>query len=137
MYFEDGTPHTYSAGRPNGINIGWLELGKPFPTAKPNPILVKILRGVKLVDLYRGFHNCEFCGPATRISLSDGLLILPIPVSEHRGNGTIIVPQKGTKNVYCAPALLPHYIEDHWYAPPEDFVASVMAMGLDKVGVVG
>jgi hypothetical protein len=50
------------------------------------------------------------------------------------GNGEIIVPGRGGK-VYRAPTLIAHYVREHRYKPPKEFVEAVLALyrstGLD------
>src|SRR5262245_26073698 len=56
-----------------------------------------------------GCHQCEFCGRAL-------------------GFGTFGVPY-GDK-VFDAPEMVGHYVEEHGYAPPPEFVAAVLACPL-------
>jgi hypothetical protein len=54
---------------------------------------------------YGGFHTCEFCQSA------HGVANFGVP-SEDR--------------LYVAPELIVHYIEEHDYCPPEEFIKAVM-----------
>jgi hypothetical protein len=123
-FFADLTPHTYSptCGL-NVLNVGWLDEGKEFPkgpTSDEFKIALKDLCSHPII-LHRGFHGCYFC------------------LVEHRanpvacGNGQIRVIDSN-KVWYAAPTLLYHYVTDHQYLPPAEFVRAVicpLAIGTD------
>jgi len=55
-----------------------------------------------------GLHQCDLCqfnGPFFKDNL--------------------FIPYKG--NVYVAPVAIVHYVESHWYRPPEVFIEAVSA----------
>jgi hypothetical protein len=54
---------------------------------------------------FGGFHTCEFCRQAY-------------------GNGNFGVPSGDV--LFVAPELVVHYIEQHGYSPPAEFVAAVL-----------
>jgi hypothetical protein len=108
---------------PEGLTlraVGWLERpGFATGTVPKDCIgaLVEALRGAIFHDGYRGYHTCTLCGKflpevkwkRRRISL--------------QGHGHYLV-QLG-QVVYMAPALLLHYILDHGYRPPDEFLNAV------------
>jgi hypothetical protein len=109
---------------PDGLTlraIGWLE--RPgFPTGPVKKdcidLLVNALTQGIFRDGYRGIHGCAFCGQEfstlrwnrRKISL--------------QGHGHYLI--KLGKVVYMAPELLLHYIVDHKYCPPDEFVDAVL-----------
>lgn len=120
-YFKDLTPYTYGPGDGSvlgnapALNVGWLGpeseheqtpggLGQDHEFIKRLTILSK-----NPVNLYRGWHNCHLCGTNKN------------PYS----NGEIrVVGDDGT--VYAAPTQILHYVRDHAYEPPTEFVNAVM-----------
>lgn len=109
---------------PEGMSlraIGWLE--RPGFTIGPVPkecldALVAALKNAVFSDGNRGIHGCTLCGqefPEIRWNRRK------IPL---RGHGHYLVQLRAV--VYMAPALLLHYIVDHGYCPPKEFVEAVL-----------
>jgi hypothetical protein len=109
---------------PDGLTlraVGWLE--RPgFPTGSVSKdcvdALVAALRGGIFLDGYRGVHGCTLCGtgcPEVRWRRRKVALT---------GHGHYLL-QSG-QVVYMAPSLLLHYILDHDYRPPDEFVHAVV-----------
>ncbi len=76
--------------------------------------------------LMRGIHTCEFC------ALSDHQWFTQqqntYGESAHwasLGDGEIRV--LGESVVYAAPALIYHYVVEHHYKPPDEFIEAVLA----------
>jgi hypothetical protein len=87
------------------------------------------------VELYRGRHICEVCvQPAglEQTSLPPNRVVLDPDCSwvrwaEQRwGNGEIRVPGDGV--VFAAPVLIVHYIQEHDYLPPGQFLKAVATL---------
>jgi hypothetical protein len=106
MYYPDLTPYTYQHGGP-ALNVGWLSRDKPYPKGIVSDEFLKKLKALKPINLMRGSHRCEFC---------DHALIF--------GNGEIHVTEEGI--TYAAPTLIAHYVEAHYYKPPDKFVRAVL-----------
>jgi hypothetical protein len=123
-WFQDLTPYSYLPLQLPALNVGWLELGMPFPTGTPEPAFVERLRLLTLRALShstRGTHSCDFCPPVTAEDLkrADGWETYP------SGNGEIrALASDGTR--FAAPMLISHYVESHGYAPPRPFVDAIM-----------
>ena len=126
MYFEDFSIYSYhpSGAGENIVNIGWLEKGRPFKTCESaNLILVEklIQRFDDRVVRTRGFHQCGFCKKPR------------IPVIHTGKNGEkyslgsaeFRIKSKSCEYTYAAPDLIIHYILEHNYCPPNDFIDSV------------
>lgn len=109
--------------RPNTVNIGWIDLSKPFAKKKPPLSLVRRLLDYAKVSvaLARGAHFCELCGSSSYAEgFGDEEVRLFLGKAEMR-----VFSQAGI--IYAAPNLIYHYVADHHYAPPEEFVEAIFA----------
>jgi hypothetical protein len=136
VHYEDLTPYAYapdprhdSAEPP--LNVGWLENGHAFPTGPaPEGLVAALLKRCQApTNLMRGIHFCDLC---ERLE-PDGYRILWRELTTferdgkaaHVGNGEIrVVGTSGT--VYASPTLIIHYVADHGYLPPADFIEGVL-----------
>ena len=121
MYYPDLTPYDYGYMEyENVLNVGWLEAGQTWPTghfAGKEQVLNK-LKSMKRENLCRGWHECDAC---LEYEYRTGQKL----TSENRvGNGELIV--KYNEKVYSAPYLVIHYIEEHNYLPPEEFIDALL-----------
>jgi hypothetical protein len=57
--------------------------------------------------VYRGHHTCSLCQ-------FDGA----------EGTRNLLIPGDGV--IYACPELITHYIDAHWYRPPEQFQIAVL-----------
>jgi hypothetical protein len=93
--------------------VGWLEAGHPYRRGPvPEAFVAALRRQVAEAYqpvLYMGFHPCSLC-PEGR---------------QRAGLRNLLVPTE--RLLYVAPELIAHYVEDHGYQPPEEFVAAVLA----------
>lgn len=107
-YYDDLTPHTYSdtGGYKNVVNIGWLDEGKSFEQGDVPAGFAGRLLDLQSVHNHRGFHGCPFCGKS-------------------RGNKVLAI--KGNGVTYFCPDMIHHYVTEHNYKPPQDFIDAVMA----------
>ena len=108
---------------PNGLTlraVGWLE--RPgFPTGSVSRDCVDALvalQGGVFHDGYRGIHSCTLCGKTLPEVRWRGRKVVL------KGHGHYLV-QLG-QIVYMAPSLLLHYMLDHEYRPPDEFVQAVV-----------
>lgn len=116
MYFKDLSLYQYRGPSANDslvtMNVGWLSKDKGYPKGMVNDEFLAKLKALcaKPVNLCRGWHTCEFCDPTDPAT----------------GNGEIRVV--GVMGVtYAAPVMVAHYVEDHYYAPPDEFIRAVLA----------
>ena len=80
--------------------------------------------GREYVLIMRGFHNCEFCALSwnewgkqhPNYGENAGLMGI--------GNGEIRVI--GNSMLYAAPALIYHYVIEHNYQPPQEFIDAIL-----------
>jgi hypothetical protein len=77
MYFPDLTPYEYgpTEPQPNVLNVGWLSVAQAFPVGIPDKRLVPALERLiaSPVNLYRGWHFCEFCQDPAKTGSPAGL----------------------------------------------------------------
>lgn len=107
-------------------SVGWLDRDQPF---RRGPVPLAFAHELQRlaaapVELSRGCHVCAFCHPPRDIIALD-------PHYEEVwemfrcGNGEIHITGEAGDD-YIAPALIAHYVGEHQYQPPAEFVAAVM-----------
>jgi hypothetical protein len=129
-YYEDLSPYQYIGDSvPDGVtavNVGWLELHRDFPRGDvPEEFLdslsdiVKHHRQAKT----RGWHRCQ-------LHHSGGEQPYPAIVEiggQRLSLGGAEVRVVSVPGVWMiAPDLILHYVADHFYRPPEDFLEAVI-----------
>jgi hypothetical protein len=95
--------------------IGWLHPDHPYTKGEvPSEFLSRLKQFTALSNesaealwfgAAGGFHTCEFCGGAL------GVANFGVPRGEL---------------LFVAPEMIVHYIEDHGYQPPKEFMESVI-----------
>lgn len=126
-YFPDLSEYAYLAGSERNArhrNIGWLGKGHRFPRGRvPDAALEKLWKLCLLPPhVTRGFHRCEFC----RSPPFGGVAAVWKGRQWKLGSAEIRV--EGTEGiVYFAPNLVLHYITEHQYLPPAEFLAALAA----------
>lgn len=118
-YFEDLTKYRYSGKPQSGVlNVGWLGDGQTFSVGITSDVFRTTLKELcdnKSKNLCWGHHVCEFCPSA---SWDD-------PYFRSNGNGEIWV--RGADGTwYVAPRLVLHYVVEHGYCPPKEFIEAVI-----------
>lgn len=123
MYYPDLSLYKYAEeGRaPSVLNVGWLSKKYAYPQGDvPEAFLERLWSFCRSSVLHMlGFHRCPFC---TR---EPGILAQRGEEELRLGSGEIRVFGKGEK-VYAAPNLIYHYVIEHHYYPPEEFIQAVM-----------
>lgn len=115
MYYPDLGTTTPIVSGPGVRAIGWLEQEHPFPVGE-TPVefrrrLAEMARGWSLSSrackwpVFAGPYRCSLCGN--------------VP-----GYGEFAVPGNGV--IYVAPFLVSHYVEQHAYCPPIEFIEAVL-----------
>lgn len=123
-YFADLTPYKYSDRfygswpEPNTLNIGWLERDQPFPVGETPQVFQERLWqfGSGIINATRGIHFCTLC--------ENSKIANNYNRNYRVGNAEIRVFYKD--NVYAAPSTVYHYVVDHHYKPPEEFIEGVL-----------
>lgn len=121
VYYPDLS--TNSPGR--AVRIGWLDREQPFSQGTPEAAFVEKLKAHydHRVRQSRGFHACPFCKErrfGVPVKLGAKTLTL--------GSAEIEVRDEWGR-VYVAPDLLYHYITEHQYLPPPEFMEAVCRKG--------
>jgi hypothetical protein len=114
-YFPDLSPYGYSGlALPGTVNIGWLEPPHRFPvgpTGQKFQDRLRLFVRESFVNLTRGFHICPFCPRSDFVA--------------NTGSAEIHVAGRSGR-VFAAPSLIAHYVADHEYCPPTEFIEAVM-----------
>jgi hypothetical protein len=124
-YFRDLTPYTFLTAAdqidPSLLNVGWLSQGQAYSTGPvEKKALEQLLRLCRApVRLTRGVHRCGMCNLFPIVMPIDGATVA-------LGNGEIRIAGAGGKT-YAAPTLICHYIAQHEYCPPREFLDAVKA----------
>lgn len=109
-YYSDLSPYVYfPRAESPAVNIGWLDDAHDFPKGEvSDDFIVRLKRYIDypVYNLCFGFHRCEICKEGT-------------------GSGEIRVIGKNGL-VYAAPMMIVHYIQDHLYLPPDEFIQAVL-----------
>jgi hypothetical protein len=120
MYYADLTSYEYlpDCNEPNALNVGWLDNTHPYLQGETSREFHDRLFQFCLshVNLTRGWHMCNFCGffgPVMRRGQEAQL-----------GSAEIRVVYGD--EVYAAPDLIYHYVVEHRYRPPEEFIQAVL-----------
>ena len=118
MYYPDLSRTGKKSRKPA---IGWLDRAWPVPQGEvPEPFVERLWElCIHPIVQTRGFHECTFCpqtGTIRRCTRSGQTAFL--------GSGEIRVRGKG--KTYRAPNLIYHYVTEHHYHPPDEFITAVM-----------
>jgi hypothetical protein len=115
-HFPDLGTETQIAIGPYVRAIGWLSGTEAFPVGDAPDEFVGRLRdfcanwpaAVQALDwpIACGFHLCELC-------------------NEFYASGNIGVP--ANKLLFVAPEMVAHYVEQHRYLPPRQFIDAILA----------
>ncbi len=135
-FFQDLTPYQYFLRHePVGltpVNVGWLGYGRPFTQGQTSQEFKDRLLGFcsdkYVVHIARGFHVCELCDVTLdqwydedkddHSKYGAGTEWMSI------GDGEIRVI--GEAGIYAAPTLIYHYVIEHGYQPPDEFIEAVL-----------
>lgn len=132
-YFADGSAYSFGETREAGplINIGWLSADHPYSIgAVPEELVAKLTRLCRIgVRRTRGLHRCEFCvsperssrKPATSLHDEKGEFVV--------GGAEIRVPSPSGVT-FAAPDMIIHYVTDHGYRPPDEFLDALRRIPL-------
>lgn len=130
-YVQDGDPFVLTFGadevEPGFLAIGWLDEAQPFARGAVSPEFVQRLRQLcrNGINRTRGFHRCNLC-PAQE----GGAMRAPTVVRDASGEYFVgsaeirVTTPSGAR--YAAPDMIIHYVEEHDYSPPADFVEAVV-----------
>jgi hypothetical protein len=131
VYLADGEPYlsTYASVRSQvrALAVGWLDPSHPYPVGNvDDEFLGHLFEACRThaVARTRGWYRCPFCRseagvePPAPTTVARGGEFLPVGDAEIR-----VVTKDGTWLV--APTLVLHYVLEHAYRPPPEFVEAV------------
>jgi hypothetical protein len=107
------------------VAVGWLHPKHEYPRGIASPDFVARLaqftrnwgKSIKALGwgAAGGFHECQFCAKPLKFRR----------VGNELASGTFGVPA-GERIFYC-PEMILHYITEHGYLPPVEFVVALMS----------
>ncbi|MEU2080076.1 hypothetical protein [Streptomyces sp. NPDC013489] len=110
------------------LNIGWLEAGLSWTSGQASQDFGRRLLAVvdaQHVNVMLGLHECDLC-PTPLPDTHPWYMPRPGELRASVGTGEIRVP--GSPGiVFAAPSLIGHYVVDHGYLPPRQFIEAVLA----------
>jgi hypothetical protein len=122
-WYADLSPYEYMEDGEPMLNVGWLDRSVTFPTGEVSGEAKTAL--LDLVGDYegatRGLHYCHFCDAESPILIHHapadrGRVFLGMSEIRPRRNGV----------TYAAPSLIIHYIDEHGYLPPAEFLEAAI-----------
>ena len=130
-FFPDLTPFEYKleVPIPGVLNIGWLHRKHKFTVGDINEKFQNKLKsfilnhddGKVLINrLKAGVHMCPFCDKVDLILDADGK-------QTYLTWAILWIPSENNC-FYASPAMLYHYIDEHNYKPPQEYVDAVMRL---------
>ncbi|PSK93114.1 hypothetical protein [Taibaiella chishuiensis] len=105
--------------------IGWLDQYEFFQQGAVSPFVVEKIIKTYLqepVNLTRGIYLCPFCN---RYLPAPCYIYINEDKSSILGHAEVWIPNKERTKIYAAPDLIIHYIKDHSYLPPQEFIDAV------------
>jgi len=121
MYYPELTPIT-SDNSAVYYMVGWLDNEHPFPKGKVSQLFIDRLWAYCSHSefLVYGYHFCPFCKDPPF-----GMLMEHNGESEKLGDGEIrVIIKEGF--FFASPDLIFHYVVDHNYSPPEEFIQAIL-----------
>lgn len=121
MYFKDLTKYDYLYSG-NACNIGWLDNIEPYEKGGVSQEFLDLLWGYFRypVNVCRGFHTCNLCGKAC-----EGVPVIRHGIKRRKAGFYEIRVWGPDGKEYGAPSLIYHYITEHGYKPPQEFIDAV------------
>lgn len=106
---------------PEGLTVGWLEGDQSYARGEVAAEGREILVGLAalLQNKSRGYHYCTLC-----TEMREWFGVSGAGHARFRLGGAEIRVVSDSGQLYVAPNLVLHYIADHGYRPPEEFLAA-------------
>jgi hypothetical protein len=131
VFIADGEPMPDAyAPIPKGVTavaVGWLDAEHDYSRGSVEDGFVARLSDVcctNAVARTRGFHRCPFCPPSAASEPPSPTMVERGAESVTLGSAEVhVVARDGRWLV--APNLVLHYVTDHGYVPPPEFIEAV------------
>lgn len=140
MYFKNHTHYSYNLNKPLKmiVNIGWLSSEHSYEMGDTEPEFIeKLTEIISNDDIYDYTFNRIRCN--TPCNLCKESILQPyinkkrnLPARIPLGYCELLIPSQVTNQYYASPDLILHYIRDHYYKPPQEYIDSVMALDLTR-----
>lgn len=130
MEYRDFSEYQYEVPRPLTTvrNVGWID-DHEFTRGKVSQEFVRRLTWAaarEQVNSLRCTRPCPVCG-------TDGIDFTYDGIQLFIGSAEVWIPDYRSELIYASPDLILHYITEHDYSPPADFVSSVLAFDIHSV----
>ncbi|MCZ8117330.1 MAG: hypothetical protein O9295_04475 [Microcystis sp. LE18-22.4A] len=136
-YYKDLTPYEYFARHEppvlrgermlTTLNVGWLSGNKSYSKGETSQefkdTLFQLCLDEYIVNIARGFHVCELCRD---ISYEQWCVPRYGEKTHWLNIGTGEIRVIGQSAIYAAPTLIYHYVVEHQYKPPDEFIEAVV-----------
>lgn len=156
--YRDGELHGIANVYPDVKNIGWLEENELFEKGEVSPALILKLKEILFLDVKnneekrRGIfdkhqaicvhqmhmrgspYKCPLCKKnITNIQVKpEGVNLYSGQTKSILGLNEICIPSIDGKKYYSFPTMLYHYITEHNYKPPDEFLDALFEFDLTK-----
>jgi len=97
----------------NKIYVGWLDDNHDYTKGSVPKGFLEKLKKQKIVNNTKGSHRCPFCGKYSGNFGRDWSSSAEYKI-------------KTTDGYFYSPTMIYHYVRDHNYKPPEEFIDAVM-----------
>jgi hypothetical protein len=130
VHISDGSLYTFGPVPPDvrAVAIGWLDASHPYTAGSVDDAFVADLFAacrMHATARTRGWHQCTLCQAETKQGLG-GTVAARDGESVLLGDAEIrVAAADGTWLI--APTLVLHYVTDHAYQPPPEFIEAVSA----------
>jgi hypothetical protein len=128
MYYPDLTPYSDHSKLMKVFNVGWLDhlhdYAKGVVLYSVKAKLRQVMINGQDVKHIRGIQPCTICCASQSYVGTSG-------VQRVLGMSEIWIPS-WNGIIYAAPSLIIHYIDVHYYQPPQEFLESVEILDLDS-----
>ncbi len=117
------------------FNIGWLGKGAPFSQGNVDEFFINKLIAIyrrERVNITRSIYPCPFCFQSYDSILDYDGILLEDQKNEILGISEIWLPNKQNTKVFVSPDLIIHYIRDHGYLPPQEYIDAVNNFDLNS-----
>ena len=140
MYFKDHTYYNYKLNKPLEmiVNIGWLSSEHFYEMGDTEPKFIEKLTEIIISnDIYNYKFNkircnapCNLCRECIELPYINKRrnVLMDMPL----GHSELLIPSQVNNQYYASPGLILHYIRDHYYKPPQEYIDSVMALDLTQ-----
>lgn len=123
-YYPDGGHRWESYRNANLVTIGWMDAPHPIPRGDVKPRdfvrLEKLIHYGWTFEEQEGTHSCTFC-----FGDPDAEPIRRMVCGHYHVLGWRHVVMPGKRRLYLVSDQILHYVEAHYYKPPDQFLRAL------------